>query len=369
MATANYSSIYQSLIDPNSILGPNFLRVGARRLAGRSGGRPNPAMMAGSAGINPLSTTSIPSFPSAGPLIRTSRFSGPPSKRPDWRDPSQQRDAQPVIPFAPSTTGLGGTVPINDAIAQNNANMSDNQRRALDFLSLSPSSANVVRAVRQPEPSGIAGGTMSGLPEVSQQFPSQVDRDPMAPVTASLGGITERRGVRTAYGMVYPTSAQEAAGQELAMRRPMEGRMANVREQKINPSVVKEALKNLKSVNESGIPQSQKADLASMSLEGLTQAEKIAVMRQRGREIEKTRGKAMTEYFNTSRSEIAQGRKEKREAAKANQPEDIVSSRRGGQTTQRSWSNYTGDNPITNMDYDDEETTELARRRRRRGTA
>jgi hypothetical protein len=332
MATANYSSIYQSLVDPNSILGPNFLRVGARRLAGRSGGRPNPAMMAGSAGINPLSTTSIPSFPSAGPLIRTSRFSGPPSERPDWRDPSQQWDAQPVIPFAPSTTGFGQTIPINDAIAQNNANMSDNERRALDFLSLSPSSVGVVRSVSRPSPMGIAGGTMSGLPEVSQQFPSQADRDPMAPVTASLGGLTERRGVRTAYGMVYPTAGQEEVGQELAMRRPMEARMENVRSE-------------------------------------MTQAEKIEQMRQRGRDIAANRSEAMTEYFNTARSEIAQGRKEKIEAAKANQPEDIASSRRGGQTTQRSWSNYTGDNPIANMVYDDEETTELARRRRRRGAA
>ena len=311
MATANYPSVYQPLVDPNSILGPNFISVLARRLAGRSGSRPNPAMMAGSAGINPLSTTSIPSFPSSGPLIRTSRFSGPPSERPDWRDPSQQWDAQPVIPFAPSTTGFGGTIPINDAIAQNNANMSDNQRRALDFLSLSPSSANVVRSVSRPSPSGIAGGTMSGLPEVSQQFPSQADREPMAPITASLGGITERRGVRTAYGMVYPAAGQELAAQQLARRRPMEGRMANVREQKINPSAVKEALKNLKSVNDSGIPQSQKAELASMSLEGLTQAEKIAVMRKRGRDIQRQNNLEQEEYFKVAKSKRDEAFREK----------------------------------------------------------
>jgi hypothetical protein len=206
---------------------------------------------------------------------------------------------------------------------------------------------------------------MSGLPEVSQQFPSQADREPMAPVTASLGGITERRGVRTAYGMVYPTAGQELAAQQLARRRPMEGRMANVREQKINPSAVKEALKNLKSVNESGIPQSQKAELASMSLEGLTQAEKIAVMRKRGKDIQRQNNLEMEKYFNVARSKRVEQREQQMKAAKADQSERTASSR-GGQTTQRSWSNYTGPNPIGNFEYEDEETNELARRKRRR---
>jgi hypothetical protein len=187
--------------------------------------------------INPVPSASmaIPSrVGSARPLINTSRFSGPPSDRPDWRDPAQQWDAKPVTPFTPSTTGFGQTIPINDAIAQNNANMSDNQRRALDFLSLSPSSVGVVRAVRQPEPTGIAGGQTSlGLSQsidqdvadarfnvipanqspIAPMFAGQQPMIDSGPVVMSNTGTQspEQRGLtptQTPYGTVYGSQPQ-----------------------------------------------------------------------------------------------------------------------------------------------------------------
>jgi hypothetical protein len=66
-----------------SLFQPNFLqRIGSSFSDAVSRGiaqPPPPAMMAGSAGVNPLVASNIPSLPSMGPLIRTSRFNSPES--------------------------------------------------------------------------------------------------------------------------------------------------------------------------------------------------------------------------------------------------------------------------------------------------
>ena len=288
-----------------------------------------PTMMAGAAGVNPLRVTSAPS------LVNTRRFSGPPSERPDWRDPEQQWDVRPE-PRTPQTVGTRGTISTTDAIAQSNANMTDYQRGALGFLSLSPSSAGVVRSVSQDPSTGIAGGAMEGLPSITSQFPSQQYREPMAPVMADISGLRERVGVRTAYGMVYPTAGQESAAQGLAARSPMQGRLENVR-----------------------------AEMTEM-----TQAEKIAAIRQNARNRAFSSGREMEQDFKTGRAYIAELRKEEMKAAKANKS-DVASSepRRGGQTRQRSWSNYAGEKPIESFGYENEEDVEPVRRRRRREVA
>lgn len=55
---------------------------------------PNPAMMAGAAGVNPLAAPPrIPEFPKLGPLVRTD-YGLPPSERPEYRDPALQWDAR-----------------------------------------------------------------------------------------------------------------------------------------------------------------------------------------------------------------------------------------------------------------------------------
>jgi hypothetical protein len=76
---------------------------------------PNPAMMAGSAGVNPLAAPSrIPEFPRLGPLVRTD-YGLPPSERPEFRDPAMQWDARqtrtasaPIpLPTMPSAVSVG----------------------------------------------------------------------------------------------------------------------------------------------------------------------------------------------------------------------------------------------------------------------
>jgi hypothetical protein len=230
--------------------------------------------------------------------------------------------------------------------------------RFAEYRALNPQSQNVVSAVQQPAPTGIAGGTMVGLPEVARQFPSQAERAPMAPITADITGTTERRGVRTAYGMVYPTAGQEAAAQQLAMRRPMEGRLQNVREGSVvRPQMVTSAISEIQAGRGAG------------SLEGLTQAEKIAVMRQRGRQIASASRKNMEREFKEGRIRLAELRAEEEKASPSRRLDRVVNrtprTQRGGQTRQRSWSDYTGDRPIANFEYEDEETRELAKNRRR----
>jgi hypothetical protein len=285
---------------------PSMERIG-QALSGissaiqRAQGEP---MMADSGSLN-LST--VPVFPKMGPLVRTSRFSGPPSERPDFRDPAQQWDARPITPYSPATVGSGRTISTQDAIAQNNANMTDNQRGALGFLSLSPSSAGVVRSVSQAPSTGIAGGqTGFGLsPSIDQDvaaarfgaIPS--GQSAMAPVTANIQGAAERKGVQTAYGMVYPAAGQEAGAERSAALGPMGARLANVRQD-------------------------------------LNQQDRIAQMRERGAALAQQRIASQEEFFAQKASE-REGLRGSEMSARASgvRPMDIMKARAaaGGPTT------------------------------------
>ena len=228
-------------------IGETFSNLGRSIISGQ-----NPAMMAGSAGANPLVASGVPSFPSRlGPLVNTSRFSGPPSERPDWRDPAQQWDMmRPTTPVGPSTVGSGRTISQADAIAQNNANMTENQRRGYGLLSLSPSSADVAMAVYRGAPSGIAGGVAptalspsfdQGIASSRFGIAQSPNQTPMAPVSTNIAGATERKGIQTAYGMIYPSTnpdiaaSQEAGAARSAALGPLGARYANVR-QELNQS-------------------------------------------------------------------------------------------------------------------------------------
>jgi len=255
-------------------IGETFSNLGRSIISGQ-----NPTMMAGSAGANPLVASGVPNFPSGlslGPLVNTSRFSGPPSERPDWRDPAQQWDMmRPTTPVGPSTVGSGRTISQADAIAQNNANMTENQRRGYGLLSLSPSSADVAMAVYRGAPSGIAGGVAptalspsfdQGIASSRFGIAQSLNQAPMAPVSTNIAGATERKGIQTAYGMIYPAAGQEAGAERSAALGPMGARLANVRQE-------------------------------------LNQADKIAQMRERGTAIGQSLANRQEAYFAQKRAE------------------------------------------------------------------
>lgn len=160
--------------------------------------------------------------------------------------------------------------------------------------------------------------------------PVAVVPQPVAPVAP------EKIGVRTAYGMVYPTRGQEAAAQRLAQMPRMGARLASVRETIVNPKSVKSAIKSIES---GGGPS---------ALEGLTKAEKIEVMRNRGRQIAKDINKRNEDYFASQ-----EGGPEPQQQAPVAQRRGRPAQKTKGQTTQRSWSNYIGPNPIQNFDYEE----------------
>jgi hypothetical protein len=139
--------------------------------------------------------------------------------------------------------------------------------------------------------------------------------------------------------MVYPTRGQEAAAQRLAQMPKMGARLAAVRENIVRPSVINPLIKNI----EKGTAVSGPA-----SLEGLTQAEKIQAMRARGRQIAKNINQRNQDYFASQR-----GGPQPQQQTVAQARPQRPSQTGGGQTTQRSWSNYTGPNPIKNFDYEE----------------
>jgi hypothetical protein len=148
--------------------------------------------------------------------------------------------------------------------------------------------------------------------------------------------------------MVYPTRGQDesgrsldqtAAAKRLAQMPKMGARLAAVRENIVRPSVVNPLIKNI----EKGTAVSGPA-----SLEGLTQAEKIQAMRARGRQIAKNINQRNQDYFASQR-----GGPQPQQQTVAQARPQRPSQTRGGQTTQRSWSNYTGPNPIKNFDYEE----------------
>jgi hypothetical protein len=256
-------------------------------------------MMADSGSLN---LSPIPIFPKMGPLVRTD-YGSPPSERPDWRDPSQQWDARTVNRRAPSSVGSGRTISQADAIAQNNANMSpEEQAFYRDYMAR------------------MEGG---GTPPPSIQ--------------------PQRLGFTTPYGMVYPTRHQLGQAQQLSESRPMSSRLSNVGERVVRPKVLKSRIDYVK---ENTTPD----DGSTMrnALEGLTQAEKIRVMKERGKQLAKQRKEDTERFFASKQSE----RREETETIQKSADKTARKTRGGGQTRQRSWSNYTGDAPIRNFDYE-----------------
>ena len=242
-----------------------------------------------------LNLSAFPVFPKMGPLIRTD-YGRAPSERPDFIDPSQQWGAR-----SPTKTAGSAPQPVAPTF------LSPEQQGFYNYSRLSPQSQNVVSSVQQSTPTGIAGGAMGGLPDYTRQFPSQIEREPMAPVTAGLGGITARRGVRTAYGMVYPAAGQEAAAQRLAQMSPMGARLA-----------------------EAGKKLSQEEKIAQMRVLGRQRAIKVS----RGLEEEFRRGRlemqekrnleqqrALASMAPSSSRTKSQDRIAKREASKQQQQE------------------------------------------------
>lgn len=173
--------------------------------------------------------------PSFGPLVNTNRFFAdrPPREVSLFRDPSQQWDVRP----SPITSGAGTTISTQEAIAQNNANMTDQQRSfyqdymfRLGMGELSQPSQGVVRSVSQPPATGIAGGQMdSGFaPSIDQGLASarfsptpasRADTETPSPIvesgpvrlTATGAETTGERGLRpiqTARGTIYATPEQ-----------------------------------------------------------------------------------------------------------------------------------------------------------------
>ncbi len=130
------------------------------------------------------------------------------------------------------------------------------------------------------------------------------------PTTPVAPATPQRVGVQTAYGMVYPTRGQEDAAQRLAQMPKMGARLQNVREQ-------------------------------------LTQQDRLERARQGGREMAKRIAKANEDYFASQRG----GPQPQQQTVAQSQTAQRARPTTGGQTTQRSWSNYTGNNPIRGRTY------------------
>lgn len=255
--------------------------------------------MAGSAGVNPSRIGPPP------PLFNTRRFDlGPPSERPDWRDPSQQWDVRKTR--TPSSTGSGRTISQADAIAQNNADMSPQEQEFYrDYM-----------------------GRM-----YTPQAP------PPRAVDMGIPGFT------TPYGMVYPTRSQVGDARRLSELRPMSARLANIGEKIVRPKVLKSRIDYVKNSPTSNTDGST----MSKALEGLTQEEKIRVMRERGKQLAKQRKEDTEKFFASKQSE----RKQETEKIQKSAERTARNTRGEEQTRQRSWSNYVGKKPIRNFEYGD----------------
>jgi hypothetical protein len=202
-------------------------------IANNMGSAPNPAMMAGAAGTNPLVASGVPQFPSRiGPLISTN-YGLPPSERPDFRDPSMQWDARPVTPAGPPTVGSGRTISTNDAIAANLANMSDYDKgfygalmRQEDFRAMPQSSQSIVETARSPL-SGINTMQNTSIQGIS------VDRSAIAP---RMPQNTQSFSTQPSFNLASSTRAPTLPSQP----QPLQSSVPNI------PQAVKPALTKLK---------------------------------------------------------------------------------------------------------------------------
>jgi hypothetical protein len=165
----------------------------------------NPAMMAGSAGVNPFASANVPEFPSRlGPLIRTD-YGLPPSERPEFRNPADQWDAKPVTARTAAITAPQPAAP-----------------------SLAPTFPNTGM--------GIMGNQNVG-PLPTEQFspmarmaPTLADR---GNVTTDITGMQGKVPIQTPYGTIYATAgqAQTQRVSEMGGLPAQSARLANIGEQ------------------------------------------------------------------------------------------------------------------------------------------
>ena len=165
----------------------------------------NPAMMAGSAGVNPFASANVPEFPSRlGPLIRTD-YGLPPSERPEFRNPADQWDAKPVTARTAAITAPQPAAP-----------------------SLAPTFPNTGM--------GIMGNQNVGpLPieqfsPMTRMAPTLADR---GNVTTDITGMQGKVPIQTPYGTIYATAgqAQTQRVSEMGGLPAQSARLANIGEQ------------------------------------------------------------------------------------------------------------------------------------------
>jgi len=143
---------------------------------------PSPTMMAGSAGVNPLTASNIPTFPMPrGPLVRTD-YGLPPSERPDYRNPAMQWDARQ--PQAQRTANAPIQVPLPTAISPTSVgqNLVTQQSLRNPVLPLTltqnrviPETSPSVREIQTPYGSVFASNApqQQGMPTQAQSFASR----------------------------------------------------------------------------------------------------------------------------------------------------------------------------------------------------
>ena len=322
----------------------------------------------------------------------------------DRYDPLKE-DPFTLTPFQPRTTN-SASMSQADAIAQNNANMTENQRRGYGLLSLSPSSANVAMAAYRGAPSGIAGGTApttfspsfdQGIASSRFGLTQSFNQTPMAPVSTNITGATERKGVQTAYGMVYPADGQEAGAARSAALGPMGARYANVRQESNQADKIAQMRERGAAIGtrlageednrqkglqrdyysfRQGLEQDRFQSAMSQAEKSLARGEsgrdaiRMAKQAAYGGEIMRQAGanvgtKNRTPFFSWERASMPSGEKFYRGdmgeysrvvrdlPPRGGSPQPMTAAPQFGRanTTQRSWDNYVGPNPIKSFRY------------------
>lgn len=288
---------YSSFADPNSFLGQPLLPRLGRALSGMfsSMGQTMGANPPMPAGVRPIpqgaqapNLNPVPFLQSLNPFANTPLIGGAAQGRGPLKEPQT-----PVTPTFPSGRPIGG----------------------FDIYSTVPQMPPTIPS----QPAQVAA--VNPRPATADDLDAFYGRGAYAPqpTTPVAPATPQRVGVRTAYGMVYPTRGQDesgrsldqtAAAQRLAQMPKMGARLAAVGEQ-------------------------------------LTQQDRLARARQGGREMAKRIAKANEDYFASQRG----GPQPQQRAAAQSRTAQRTRPTTGGQTAQRSWSNYTGNKPIRGRTY------------------
>lgn len=235
-------------------------------------------MMAGSAGVNPLVASSVPEFPRLGPLVKTD-YGLPPSERPDWRNPSEQWDARPIM----------------------------QAEKPKQFAGRSP------RAATQDDIDYFYGrGKYAPVEQPVAVSPASPYANKV-PIQTPYGTIYASTNIPSGGG---PSQAQSSRVTEIASLPPQSARLERIGEE-------------------------------------ARRAARIAQIRQKGAKTFNQQRLEQEEFFNIARNKRREEREEearqvaKREVDRPSRSEERRRARaEGTQTTQRSWSNYSGPNPI-----------------------